>query len=92
MTYENSYHDASKRFIDDLADLAIERCLMSKVASLFSRNVVEDLDDAEIDELAHETANAAECRSSHSARLEDLLSGLEDLKRLNQFRKGPLRT
>lgn len=65
---------------------------MSNVARLFSRNVVDDSDDAEIEELAHESANAAESRYSQSAKLEDLLSGLEDLKKLNRFRKGPLRT
>lgn len=56
--------------MDDIADLAIETCLMSGVSSLFSRDMVDDLEEDEIHELAKESAEAAEDREKFSAKAE----------------------
>lgn len=64
---------------------------MSKVSSLFSRDLIEDLDDEEICELAQESPDAAESRTQHTTKLEVLQAGLEDLKKLSRHRTGRFR-
>lgn len=77
---------ASERFVDDIAALSIERCLMSSISALFSRDLVDDLEDKEIRELSKESAESAIERERYTTKLRVLRTGMDDLKRLDRHR------
>lgn len=61
---------------------------MTKVEDLFSRTMIDDLDEDEISRLAAESSAAAASRSKYTTKLDVLRAGFEDLKRLNRHRTG----
>lgn len=77
---------ASERFVDDIADLSIERYLMSKISALFSRDLVDELKDEEIHELSKESPESATERERYTTKLRVLRTGMDDLKRLDRHR------
>lgn len=79
---------ASERFVDDIAELSIERCLMSSISALFSRDLVDELQDEEIHEMSKESPESANERERCTTKLDVLRTGMNDLKRLDRHQKS----
>lgn len=77
---------ALKTFVDDVAVLAIEQCLVKKLPSLFSPDVVFGMDDEAIHRLVAESEEAGAERSRNAEKLGILEAGLRDLRRLDKHR------
>ena len=69
-----------------MAVLAIEQCLVKKLPSLFSPDVVFELGDEETCRLAAESDDTSAERSRYAEKLRILEAGLLDLKRLEKRR------
>lgn len=70
--------------MDDIACLAIETCLMSGAPFLFSRTMVDELEEAEIYNLAKESPEAAGDREGCLVKLKVLQACMSDLKNLDK--------
>lgn len=82
--YSEAYYKvALKRVIDDVAVLAIEQCLMVPLKSILSRDMIDELEDEEIQDLAKESSQAISERIACSQKLKILKAGRDDLKRLD---------
>lgn len=49
---------ASKKLVDDISILAVEKCLMTCVPGLFTRDMVDNMTEKEMSFLARETHDA----------------------------------
>lgn len=74
------------RFIDDVSNLAIEDCLISKLSSLFRSTDVLGLSAEDISGMAGETPESSIERQRLEAKRKILKSGLQSLKSLNKRR------
>lgn len=70
--------------MDDIAVFAIEECLMAHLSSLFSRDMVDDMDEDEIKHLANESTETANDRERCSSKLKVLEAGMSGLKKLDR--------
>ncbi|KAL2831878.1 P-loop containing nucleoside triphosphate hydrolase protein [Aspergillus pseudoustus] len=78
------YYDiAILTFVDNVATLGIENCLLGPLQRIFSSQVVNDMDDAQIREIAAEPVYVTEERNRLAQELEKLQVGL---KTINIFR------
>lgn len=77
---------AFKTFVDSVAVLAIEQCLLQKLPSLFSPDVVLEMKDEDVSRLAAESEETSAERSRYEEKLIVLESGLSDLQRLDKHR------
>lgn len=75
---------AMKRFIDDVSVLAIEKCFLGKLPSIFSPDVVCEMADNEVDELAGESQETSSLRKVTTQKVELLEEAREKLKSLNK--------
>ncbi|KAL2843454.1 P-loop containing nucleoside triphosphate hydrolase protein [Aspergillus pseudodeflectus] len=72
-----AYYDiAILTFVDNVATLGIENCLLAPLQRIFSSQVVNNMDDAQIRELAAEPLYVTEERNRLSQELEKLQVGL----------------
>ncbi|KAL2784217.1 dynamin family protein [Aspergillus keveii] len=72
-----AYYDiAILTFVDNVATLGIENCLLGPLQRIFSSQVVNDMDDAQIRELAAEPLYVMEERNRLAQELEKLQVGL----------------
>ncbi|KAL3467097.1 P-loop containing nucleoside triphosphate hydrolase protein [Aspergillus heterothallicus] len=72
-----AYYDiAILTFVDNVATLGIENCLLGPLQQIFSSQVVNDMDDAQIRELAAEPLYVMEERNRLAQELEKLQVGL----------------
>lgn len=72
--------------MDDIAVLAVEHSLIKKLPSVFSPDVVFELDDQEIHRIVAESDETSAERSRCVEKLEVLEDGLRNLKRLDKHR------
>ncbi|KAH7411322.1 P-loop containing nucleoside triphosphate hydrolase protein [Cadophora sp. MPI-SDFR-AT-0126] len=85
---EAYYKVAMNRFIDDVSVLAVEDCLIGKVAGLFRSDKVVDMSSDDISRLAGETAESSVERKrlvDKRKMLDDGLRGLKGLQKQKQF-------
>ncbi|KAK7970576.1 hypothetical protein PG996_000995 [Apiospora saccharicola] len=81
---EAYYRVALKRAVDDVAHLAVENCLISKLPGLFTPDTVAELSDEEIRQLAAESQDTMAEREALLAKFDVLSKGLTGLKRLTR--------
>ncbi|KAJ4147097.1 hypothetical protein LMH87_001645 [Akanthomyces muscarius] len=83
---EAYYKLASKKFVDDISVLAVERCLINKLPSLFPSGTILDLRDDEVAYIARESDTLALERSRYGQKLATLEDAKTDLKQLDIHR------
>lgn len=76
------------RFIDDVSNLAIEDCLISKLSTLFKSGNVLEMSPQDVSRLAGETPESSLERQRLEAKRKTLKTGLQSLKSLNKRRSG----
>lgn len=76
------------RFIDDVSNLAIEDCLISKLSTLFKSGNVLEMSPQDVSSLAGETPESSLERQRLEAKRKTLKTGLQSLKSLNKRRSG----
>ncbi|KAI9722079.1 MAG: hypothetical protein M1828_004893 [Chrysothrix sp. TS-e1954] len=81
---EAFYKVALKMFIDNFAILAVEYCVLEKLADFFTPQTVLDLDDDTVEEIAGETSQTRVERTRALAKLESLDAGLQVLRRIQR--------
>jgi len=77
---------ALKKFVDDFSVLGIEQCLIQRMHSLFSPEVVQGMTAKEIASIAAESPAVDAERRQCAERLAVLEAGLRDLKILDKHR------
>ncbi|KAJ2979473.1 hypothetical protein NQ176_g3234 [Zarea fungicola] len=77
---------ASKKFIDDVSVLAVERCLINKLPSLFPAETILDLRDDEIAHIAIESDALSLERNRYREKLAILENAKGELNRLDIHR------
>lgn len=70
--------------VDDVAHLAVENCLISKLPGLFTPETVAELSDEDIRQLAAESQDTMAERDALLAKHDVLSKGLTGLKRLTR--------
>jgi hypothetical protein len=75
---------AMENFIDSFSTLAIERCLVARLPTLFSPTPVAGFSDDETRRMSAETAATAAERRRCEAKLRVLEKGMDDLRRLQR--------
>lgn len=70
-------------FIDNVAILAIENCLLRPLEHIFSNQVINKMDDEEIERLAGESQEVKEERERLSRELKKLEAGMRTLSTFN---------
>ena len=72
---------AIRLFIDNVAILAIESCLIDELPGIFSPDIVSGMDDALLERLAAESEDIQTDRKSLKEKLEVLQLGLKTCSR-----------
>ncbi|PHH87786.1 hypothetical protein CDD83_8402 [Cordyceps sp. RAO-2017] len=86
--YMEAYYKISvKAFIDAISTLAIECSLLQKLPSVFDPEKIYDMSCEKISRLAVESETTALERKYHSEKLAVLETALDELKRLDSYRK-----
>ena len=75
---------ARKKFVDDFSNLAIERCFLEPLTMIFSSQVVDELPDRVIEEIAAEDESSRLERQRLEEKVAVLHSLLERLHRLDR--------
>ena len=71
-----------KTFVDEVSTLAVELCLVQRLPSILSPEVICSLTDDEVRAIAGESDDIAEERAQATEKLSVLQRALEDLTRL----------
>jgi hypothetical protein len=71
------YDTAILTFVDNVATLAIENCLLVPLERIFTSQAVNDMDDEQISELAAEPPHIRQERERLSSELEKLQAGMQ---------------
>jgi hypothetical protein len=74
--------------VDNFAVLGIEFCLLEKLSDMLSPDVVMNLDDTVVQEIAGEEEDSQKERVRVLAKLQSLETGLQTLRRLGSHKKG----
>ena len=77
-----------KVVVDNFAILGIEFCLLEKLSDMFSSEVVMNLDDKVVEEIAAEQLDSQIERARALAKLQSLEAGLQTLRRLGRHKLG----
>ena len=77
-----------KMAVDNVAVLGIEFCLLEKLSEMLSADVVMNLDDAVVQEIAGEEEDSQKERARALKKLDSLESGLQTLRRLGRHKQG----
>jgi hypothetical protein len=77
-----------KMVVDNVAVLGIEFCLVEKLSEMLSSEVVMNLDDAVVQEIAGEEEDSQEERARTLKKLQILESALQDLRRQGRHKQG----
>jgi hypothetical protein len=77
-----------KMVVDNIAVLGIEFCLVEKLSEMLSSEVVMNLDDAVVQEIAGEEEDSQEERARTLKKLQILESALQDLRRQGRHKQG----
>lgn len=85
------YKIASVVFIDNIATLAIENCVLSKVANLVSPATVVSMSDEELNLLASESPDDIRTRKATSEKKKALQEGLDTCQKHVRRMPGPPR-
>ncbi|KAL2210499.1 hypothetical protein CC79DRAFT_1269593 [Sarocladium strictum] len=81
------YKIALDRFVDDMSTLAIEDCLISKLARLFRPTTIRNMDPEEISRLAGESAESTIDRDRLVQQFDTLREGLPILRSFQSRRQ-----
>ena len=73
---------ALKTLVNDVSKLIIKRCLLQKLPSTLSPEIVYDLTDKEVQPITAESSESAAERALATEKLGVLESGIAELKRL----------
>ena len=76
-----------KVVVDNVAVLGIEFCLLEKLSDMLSSDVVMNLDDTVVQEIAGEEEDSQKERARALAKLQSLEAGLQTLHRLGRRKK-----
>jgi hypothetical protein len=76
-----------KMVVDNIAVLGIEFCLVEKLSEMLSSEVVMNLDDAVVQEIAGEEEDSQKERARTLKKLQILESGLQDLRRQGRHKQ-----
>lgn len=77
-----------KVFVDNFAALGIEFCLLERLSEMLSPEVVMDLEDKTVREIAAEEEVSRTERARALTKLESLETGLSTLRRLRRHKVG----
>ncbi|KAL1581636.1 hypothetical protein WHR41_09595, partial [Cladosporium halotolerans] len=80
------YKVALKRVVDDFSTLAVEQCLVGRLPFLFRPEVIHEMSEEEISQLASETEDTTNQRDKCMERLTVLQAGLHELRSLRKHR------
>ena len=80
---------ALKRAVDDFSMLAIEQCLVRKLPRLFIPEMIHEMSEEEVSQLASETEDTTIQRNKCMERLAVLQAGIHDLRSLDKHRLSP---
>jgi len=75
-----------KRVVDDFSTLAVEQCLVGRLPFLFRPEVIHEMSEEEISQLASETEDTTNQRDKCMERLTVLQAGLHELRSLDKHR------
>lgn len=70
-------------FVDNVATLGIENCLLDPLHRIFTSQVINDMEDNQVQELAAELPYISEERDGLAAELKKLQAGLRTLSIFN---------
>lgn len=70
-------------FVDNVATLGIENCLVDPLQRIFTSQVINDMEDTKVQELATEMCYISEERDRLDAELKKLQAGLRALSLFN---------
>lgn len=75
---------ALRTFTDNVIILAIENCLIQEVPSIFTTEMVNQMDDVELDRLASESEDVREERAQLQKEHDALKEGLKSCNRYRE--------
>ncbi|KAK8015118.1 hypothetical protein PG990_008414 [Apiospora arundinis] len=81
---ETYYKMALRTFIDNIMILAIENCLVQDIPSIFTTEMVSQMDDAELDRLASESEDIRDERVQLQKEHDALKEGLKHCNRYQE--------
>ncbi|KAI2635646.1 P-loop containing nucleoside triphosphate hydrolase protein [Hypomontagnella submonticulosa] len=84
---EAYYKVALKEVVDNFSKIAIEASLISKLPRLFTPELVFELDDDVVSQIAGESWEIADERKFLTEKIEILSSGMTELQRLSKHRR-----
>lgn len=71
-------------FIDNVAILGIENCLLDPLSRIFTSKRISSLEDEEVERLAAESSATLEERARLTSEMEMLQADYEELRRLSE--------
>jgi hypothetical protein len=75
-----------KRVVDDFSTLAVEQCLVGRLPFLLRPEMINEMSEEEIFQLASETEDTTNQREKYMERLAVLQAGLHELRSLDKHR------
>lgn len=78
---------ALRTFTDNIIILAIENCLIQQLPSIFTTEMVNQMDDTELDRLASESEDIREERAQLQKEHDALKEGLKSCNRYRERRE-----